>query len=100
MKNNIQVFQTMTMTLSDEELEEAFILMQAERQVRQDRRFSENKEELRKGSIVEWVGTRSGSCTGEVVRVKQKKAIVWQTSAGKHKNTRWDIPMSMLRIVG
>ena len=98
--NNVQVFKTLAMTLTDTELEEAFKLIQEERKVRQDRRFSENKEELRKGSIVEWVGNKSGAARGEVIKVKVKKAIVWQTSQGKNKNMRWDIPISMLNIVG
>ena len=100
MNNNVEVFRTMALTLSDVDFEAAFQIMSEERNARRDKRFSENKLELRKGSLVEWVGSKSGACTGEVVRVKTKKAIVFQTSAGKHKHTRWDIPISMLKIVG
>ena len=98
--NNVEVFRTMALTLSDADFEEAFQIMCAERNTRRDKRFADNKQELRKGSLVEWTGSKSGSCTGEVVRVKTKKAIVFQTSPGQHKHTRWDIPISMLKIVG
>lgn len=100
MKNSVQVFRTMALTLDDADFEEAFGIMQNERDGRRNRRMQKNKNNLRTGSIVEWSGTKSGSCTGEVVKVKTKKAIVKQTSSGRHQNTNWDIPMSMLKVVG
>ena len=90
----------MALTLSDAEFQEAFEIMCNERNTRRDKRMLTNKSALRRGSIVEWSGTKSGSCTGEVVKVKTKKAIVKQTSSGRHQNTNWDIPMSMLKVVG
>jgi len=100
--NNVQVFRTMALTLNDAEFQEAFEIMCAERNQRRDKRMRDNKQSLRVGSIVEWSGAKSGSCTGEVVRVKTKKAIVKQTNGGnlRHNGTNWDIPMSMLRVVG
>ena len=100
MTNNVNVFRTMALTLNDAEFEAAFHIMCEERNDRRQRRMMNNKATLSEGSIVEWTGSKSGSCTGEVVRVKTKKAIVKQTSAGRHQGTNWDIPMSMLKVVG
>ena len=102
MSNNVQVFRTMALTLSDAEFQEAFEIMCAERNLRRDKRMRENKQSLRVGSIVEWSGSKSGACTGEVIKVKTKKAIVMQTNGGNlhHNGTNWDIPMSMLKVVG
>ncbi len=100
MNNNVQVFRTMAMTLNDADFEAAFEIMCVERNLRRDKRMLDNKVALRAGSIVEWSGTKSGACTGEVIRVKTKKAIVKQTSSGRNQGTNWDIPMSMLRVVG
>ena len=100
MNNNVQVFRTMALTLNDADFEEAFRIMCDERNLRRDKRMLDNKSTLRSGSIGEWSGAKSGACTGEVIRVKTKKAIVKQTSSGRHQGTNWDIPMSMLRVVG
>ena len=100
MNNNVNVFRTMALTLNDDDFEAAFHIMCEERNDRRQRRMMNNKATLSEGSIVEWTGSKSGSCTGEVVRVKTKKAIVKQTSAGRHQGTNWDIPMSMLKVVG
>ena len=92
----------MAVTLNDTDFEEAFEIMCQERNLRRDKRMKNNKRSLKVGSIVEGSGNKSGSCTGEVVKVKTKKAIVRQTNGGnlKHNGTNWDIPMSMLRVVG
>ena len=102
MNNNVQVFRTMALTLTDAEFQEAFEIMCEERNDRRQRRMMNNKVALQPGSIVEWSGSKSGACTGEVVRVKTKKAIVKQTGGGnlRHVGTNWDIPMSMLKVVG
>lgn len=102
MNNNVQVFRTMALTLNDVDFEAAFEIMCQERNLRRDKRMLDNKRALKVGSIVEWTGGKSGACTGEVMRVKTKKAIVRQTAGGhqRHHNTNWDIPMSMLRVVG
>lgn len=100
MTNNVSIFRTMALTLNDADFEAAFHIMCEERNDRRQRRMMNNKATLSEGSIVEWTGSKSGSCTGEVVRVKTKKAIVKQTSAGRHQGTNWDIPMSMLKVVG
>ncbi len=102
MNNNVQVFRTMALTLNDSDFDEAFRLMCKERDVRREKRMLNNKRSLRVGSIVEWSGSKSGTCTGEVVKVKTKKAIVKQTNGGSlsHVGSNWDIPMSMLKVVG
>ena len=100
MNNNVEIFRTMALTLNDADFHEAFQIMCEERNTRRDKRMADNKANLCEGSIVEWQGAKSGACTGEVVRVKTKKAIVKQTSAGRYQGTNWDIPMSMLRVVG
>jgi len=102
MSNNVEIFRTMALTLTDAEFQEAFQIMCEERNGRRDRKLKENKHTLRVGSIVEWQGSKSGACTGEVIKVKTKKAIVMQTNGGnlKYNGTNWDIPMSMLTVVG
>ena len=102
MNNNVQVFRTMALTLNDADFEAAFEVMCQERNHRREKRMVDNKRALKVGSIVEWTGNKSGSCTGEVVRVKTKKAIVKQTNGGNLRQigTNWDIPMSMLKVVG
>ena len=100
MNNNVEIFRTMALTLNDADFHEAFQIMCEERNTRRDKRMADNKATLSEGSLVEWQGAKSGACTGEVVRVKTKKAIVKQTSSGRHQGTNWDIPMSMLKVVG
>ena len=101
MNNRVAVFRTMAITLNDADFEAAFELMCDERSARRERRMKDNKNNLRVGSLVEWSGNRSGTCTGEVIKIKRKKAIVQQLSGhGKHQGTNWDIPMSMLKVVG
>jgi hypothetical protein len=100
MNNNVQIFKTMALTLDDADFEAAFSIMQSERDGRREKRYRQNRNKLKRGSLVEWTGNKSGTCTGEVVKVKTKKAIVKQTSAGRAQGQNWDIPMSMLRVVG
>ncbi len=102
MTNNVQVFRTMALTLNDPDFEAAFEIMCEERNLRRDKRMLDNKRNLRVGSIVEWSGSKSGACTGEVIKVKTKKAIVKQTNGGNilSNGSNWDIPMSMLKVVG
>ena len=103
MNAQTNLLKTMLTTMSDAELDVAWGAMKEEYNYRSDRRALKNRRMLRKGSIVEWVGTKSGSCTGEVTKVKRKKALDKQTSrAGspKHFGMTWDIPMSMLTVVG
>jgi hypothetical protein len=100
MNPNLQIFKTMALTLSDSDFNEIFDMLSKERKARSINRMRGVKGKLRAGSLVEWAGNKSGACTGEVVRVKTKKAIVRQTSMGRYHDTNWDIPMSMLKVVG
>ena len=102
MSDQINMLNTMLKTMSDAELHEAASALHREQRFRRERKSAQNRRELKQGSIVEWVGSKSGACTGEVVRVKRKKAIVKQTSPvnSRYHGTRWDIPMSMLTVVG
>ncbi len=97
-----QMFETMFKTMEHSEIMEVYEMLGKETRVRRDIKAANNRRDLRKGSIVEWNGNKSGSCTGEVVRVKRKKAIVKQTSPAnsRYHGTNWDIPMSMLTVVG
>ena len=101
MNNRVEVFRTMAITLDDAEFEAAFQLMTNERKTRRERRMKDNKLKLQVGSLVEWSGNKSGACTGEVVKIKTKKAIVQQiTGLGHNQGTNWDIPMNMLKVIG
>lgn len=101
MSDQINMLSTMFKTMSDMELHEATLVLREEQQFRRERKSAQNRSTLREGSIVEWVGNKSGACTGVVVRVKRKKAIVKQTSPvhSRYYGTNWDIPMSMLTVV-
>ena len=80
---------------------EVYSMLGKETRLRREIKASNNRRVLRKGSLVEWAGKKSGACTGEVVRVKRKKAIVKQTSpaSSRHCGTNWDIPMAMLTVI-
>ena len=95
-----QMLDAMFKTMDHEEIMECYDMLGAETRLRREIKAANNKKELKVGSIVEWSGRRSGSCTGEVVRVKRKKCIVKQTSPARIGNGNWDIPMSMLTVVG
>ena len=87
-------------TMEHSEIMECYDMLGAETRLRRDIKAAQNKRELKVGSVVEWSGRKSGSCTGEVVRVKRKKCIVKQTSPARLGLGNWDIPMSMLTVVG
>ena len=97
-----QMFEAMFKTMEHAEIMEVYDMLGKETRLRREIKSATNRRELRKGSVVEWTGSKSGSCTGEVVRVKRKKAIVKQTSptSSRYHGTNWDIPMSMLTVVG
>jgi hypothetical protein len=95
-----QMLDTMFKTMDHDEIMECYDMLGAETRVRRELKMKNNKRALKIGSIVEWSGRKSGSCTGEVVRVKRKKCIVKQTSPARPGSGNWDIPMSMLTVVG
>ena len=87
-------------TMPHEDIMECYDMLGAETRLRREIKAANNKKELKVGSIVEWSGRKSGSCTGEVIRVKRKKCIVKQTVPARIGGGNWDIPMSMLTVVG
>ncbi len=95
-----QMLDAMFKTMDHSEIMECYDMLGAETRMRRELKAAQNKRELKVGSIVEWSGRRSGSCTGEVVRVKRKKCIVKQTTPPRLRGGNWDIPMSMLTVVG
>lgn len=70
-------------------------MVTAEYNSRKKEKAADNKNKLYPTCKVAWTGRKTGACTGRVVRVKTKKAIVEEDISG----TRWDIPMSMLTII-
>ena len=89
------ILSTLLVTWSDEQLLEAYRMVSGEYNERKKEKAANNKSKLYPSCKVSWTGKRTGSCTGSVVRVKTKKAIVKDDKTG----TRWDIPMSMLTII-
>jgi len=94
------MFEAMFKTMNHEEIMEVYDMLGKETRERREIKAAQNKRELRVGSIVEWSGRKSGSCTGEVIKVKRKKCIVKQTIPARLGCGNWDIPMSMLTVVG
>ena len=94
------MFESVFKTLDFDELREVQNMLSEESRLRRELKTRNNKRALRIGSLVEWSGRRSGQCTGEVIRVKRKKCIVKQTSPSRPGSGNWDIPMSMLTVVG
>lgn len=95
-----QMLDAMFKTMDHSEIMECYDMLGKETRMRRELKAAQNKRELKVGSIVEWSGRRSGSCTGEVIRVKRKKCIVKQTVPARIGGGNWDIPMSMLTVVG
>jgi hypothetical protein len=95
-----QMLDAMFKTMDHSEIMECYDMLGKETRMRRELKAAQNKRELKIGSIVEWSGRKSGSCTGEVIRVKRKKCIVKQTSPARLGAGNWDIPMSMLTVVG
>jgi hypothetical protein len=95
-----QMFEAMFKTMEHDDIMEVYDMLGKETRLRRDLKAAQNKRTLKVGSLVEWSGRKSGSCTGEVIKVKRKKCIVKQTSPGFSGVGNWDIPMSMLTVVG
>tara|TARA_B100000809_G_C14805703_1_gene411946 strand:- start:24 stop:323 length:300 start_codon:yes stop_codon:yes gene_type:complete len=95
MSENLNVFNTLAHTLTDNELSEAISLLAEERKKRQGNQLLEMKSSLYPGDRVEWFSHRTQLVkTGTVIKVKTKKAIV---EADGRSQLRWDIPMGMLK---
>jgi len=99
MSDNLAIISTYAQTLSDADLAAAWRILYEEHQKRGEVNAKKLKYTLKAGDHVEWTG-RLGNKTGEVIKVKRKKAIVAEHLAGKtDKSSRWDIPLAMLRKI-
>ena len=88
---NMNILKTMCLTWTDSEIQEAWSLIAQEGKRRKKENTSRIKEDLQVGDTVTFEGGKNfGRCTGKVVRVKYKKAII--EVAGQN----WDVPIAML----
>ena len=102
MSDNLAIIRTYATTLTDTELATAWRILYEEHQKRGEANARNLKYTLKAGDPVEWTGRGGVIRTGEVIRVKRKKAIVSENLQGKtvkYDPTRWDIPLAMLRKI-
>ena len=90
MNGFLEVVRTARLTMSEDELNEMGRLINEEIYARRDRAFKLNKSSLRKGDIVSFIDNDGKRVSGEITKVKQKKALV------RVGDTSWDVPMGML----
>ena len=96
MSNNLDIIDTLAVTLTDHELSAAISMLVNTRQKRQTSQLLEMKNNLSVGDRVEWYSSRDDAVkTGTVIKTKTKKAIVEE----ERMLSRWDIPMGMLKKV-
>ena len=86
----LEVIRTARLTMSDDELAEAHRLLIDEKNLRRERAFATNKNSMRAGDIVSFIDNDGVRVSGEITKVKQKKALV------RVGDTSWDVPMGML----
>jgi len=86
----LEVIRTARLTMSEDELSAALRLLQDERSLRRERAFSNNKNTMSAGDIVSFIDNEGVRVSGEITKVKQKKALV------RVGDTSWDVPMGML----
>jgi hypothetical protein len=99
MSDNLDIIRTYAATLNDSDLARAWRILYEEHQDRGKNNAAKLKASLQPGDTVEWTGNRKDH-TGEVVRVKRKKAIVAEYLNGRpDQSSRWDIPLAMLRKI-
>jgi preprotein translocase subunit YajC len=91
MSSNMDILQTMLMTWTDDEVTTAWGMIAEEGNLRKNKRTRNMKSSLAVGDKVSFVGRKSGSVSGTIVRIKTKKAIV--SVAGQN----WDVPLAMLQ---
>jgi len=93
MNGFIEVLQTARFTMSDDDLNKVCDLLSKERKLRRERASSKNRYTLKSGDKVSFMNADNRTMTGEIVRVKIKKAII-RVGGGN-----WDVPLSMLSAV-
>ena len=90
MNKNLEIIKTMCLTWTDDQVYEAWKIIAKEGKQRKERAVKLLKEDLVHGDTVTFVGRKAGKCTGVIVKVNRKKAIV--NVAGRE----WNVPLSML----
>lgn len=90
MNGFLDVIKTARLTMSDDELNEMARMLNEEINTRRERAFTVNKGSMRAGDIVSFIDNSGQRVSGEVKKVKQKKAIV------RVGDTNWDVPIGML----
>ena len=87
---NLDILKTMCLTWTDDQVYEAWSVIAAEGKQRKNRTAARLKQELTSGDEVMFEGRKAGKCTGRIVRIKRKNAIV------KVSGRDWNVPLSML----
>jgi hypothetical protein len=93
MTENLNILHTMLHTWSDEEVSEAWSMIADEGKRRKKVKTQKLKSTLSPGNKVKFESSKMGTCTGHIIRVKTKNAIV------EVKGQNWNVPMSMLTKV-
>ena len=88
----VGIIKSTRLTMSEEELAGCVHLLNEEIKHRRERRIKTVKSSIRKGDVVSFLNNERKRVTGEVTKVKTKKALV------RVGNTSWDVPMGMLSI--
>lgn len=88
----LEIVRTARLTMSDDELNEAYRLLAQEKNTRRERAFAVNKKTMSKGDTVSFINNDGQRVLGEITKVKQKKALV------KVGSVSWDVPMGMLSV--
>ena len=87
------ILKTMLYTWTDDEVNRAWNMIAEEGNRRREYKHSVVKKNLSKGDMVTFEDNGGKYVTGEVVKVKYKKAIV------EVNGTRWDVPFYLLTRV-
>ena len=90
MNGFLEDIRTARLTMSDDELNEMSRLLNEEVHTRRERAFSANKYSMKSGDIVSFINNEGVRVSGEITKVKQKKALV------RVGDTSWDVPIGML----
>jgi len=94
MSSNLSVIDTLSITLTDDELSDAINILVRARKERQANQLHEMKNTLVKGDLVEFYHSGQGQyIRGTIKRTKTKKALVIEEGS----MMTWDVPMGMLR---
>ena len=102
MSSNLSIIDTLSITLTDDELSDAINILVRSRKERQANQMLEMKNTLVPGDLVEFYHSRKGKyIRGTIKKTKTKKALVVEEGAA-HMNVghmTWDVPMGMLKKV-